>query len=99
MSDTFNHECDAYESLGYWVDWGDREPEYYTKYEGGFTPDRLYYHNKYKVERVCAETDKALLLKLRHLEEPRWIAKSIIQGFKGKGSCYIHKIFDPFEED
>lgn len=100
MSDTFYHDGDAFDSLGDWVDWGDREPEYYVQHSGrNFVPDELYYHHKYTVSEVKAETEKALLLKLKHLEGYHWVAKSLISGFKGTGECYIHKIFAPLEED
>ena len=80
MSDTFDHELDAFESMIF-----DDRPSYGSS----FQRDPLYYHRSYKITLV-AETEKAYLFKFNDNSES-WVAKRFCKKLT-KDSVYIwHK--------
>lgn len=88
MSDTFDHEGDAWDS--YEMGREDQEPDY------GFTGrgtrkivmDPLYYHTRVKFTRMTGTTDLAVQLELPDGREI-WVPRSVCREW-GEGSVYIH---------
>lgn len=93
MSDTFDHELDAWESYDRAFDEGYRLPGYGRTVNGyviNFEPDPLFYFTKCRVVEKKAETLKAELLILDIFKyDALWIPKGIIKK-RDKDFVYIH---------
>jgi hypothetical protein len=91
MSDTFDHEADAWDSLhehGF-------EDYYHHRSEGSteFTANALYYHTRWKYNSIVAETAKALLLEFD--EGNCWVPKSLCKSHcKDDNTVYIWDNFN-----
>lgn len=90
MSDTFNHEADAWDSLNQEFEEG--FVWYHSPGATGlsnFARDPLYYHRKLRFKKIVAETEKAYLFKLKK-RTGVWIPKSVCRRLKKK-TVYVHK--------
>jgi hypothetical protein len=90
MSDCFDHEVEAYESLDRAIDegfqWGAAR-----KYQSGsaeFQRDRNFYHTRLKIKGIIRATDKAYLFKLSK-GLGVWVPKSVCRRLR-KRSVLIH---------
>lgn len=89
MSDTFDHEGDAWDSYE-----SNREDGGY--YDEGFARrgtrkmvmDPLYYHTRVKFKRLVNTTDKAVQLELLDGRE-MWVPRSVCREW-GDGTVYVH---------
>lgn len=83
MSDNFNHEGDAWDSLIF-----DEEPEEDGSYLHQSNIDRNYYHTVFHNLEFKQETEKSYLIKFQS-GKSLWIPKKIIRNKLGS-SCFIH---------
>lgn len=91
MSDIFDHEADAWDSLDRAFDEGF---VWYRSSMGriganNFVRDPLFYHCKLRFKRIVAETEKAYLFKIKK-RVGVWIPKSVCRRLKKK-TVYVHK--------
>lgn len=79
MSDTFDHLCDAFESLILGDDYD------------GLDCNPLFYHRKFHGAKIAHKTEKAYLIK--YLDGEFWVPKKLCK-FKDK-AIYIWENFEP----
>lgn len=99
MSDTFDHEQDA---------WDSRDNGMCESYAGvngyDFTPDSLFYHTKIRYCHVLTQTTLSYLVVLTEYPDEHlqvWIPKSIIKNCDNVAcTMYVHKkTYDIILED
>lgn len=81
MSDTFDHEADAWDSLSYdYYDSEEDRPRRRRRYSPStFTADPLHYHERITFKAVLMETRQALCLQVQEGQQVLrvWVPKSI----------------------
>jgi hypothetical protein len=85
MSDTFDHEGDAWEDYDRRFDDADCS----RTSQGSFTRNSLFYHQKVRFIRITAETEKAVQLELTDLHLV-WVPKSVCRNWQ-ESSVWVHK--------
>lgn len=94
MSDTFNHVCDAYDSMGFDYYYEDNLSFSNNQNDSEFVYDPLFYHTLYKFKKLEKETDKAYCFK--HKKQYVWIPKrlckhlQIVKNKDGKERCHVY---------
>lgn len=89
MSDTFDHEGDAWDSYEQGLE--DQEPDYRFTGQGrsDFIRDPLYYHQKLKFVRMTNTTDKAVQLETKK-GLLVWLPRSVCLEWR-EGSVMVHR--------
>lgn len=82
MSDTFDHELDAWES--YERDMDEQDCRRHS------SRNPLFYHRRVYIEAILAETDKSLLLMLKGFGDAEiWVPKKIMKKLTDE-SVWVH---------
>lgn len=89
MSDTFNHEADAWDSLDQSIDEGFVWRFTKSGAIDNFCRNPLFYHRRIKIKGIVAETEKAYLFKIKK-KMGLWVPKSMCRRLKKK-SVYVHR--------
>lgn len=100
MSDIFDHEADAWDSLDRSIEEADIgryqsiDRDFVLLYSKSctiydFCRDPLFYHRKIKIKGIVAETEKAYLFKIKK-KVGFWVPKSMCRRLKKK-SVYVHR--------